>query len=203
MSNIVPERGLIASVCMAVTWEIVTLHVGGWRCSPDIKQATSLKPKSVSAEIFLHPLAHHDPVPSDPVGSPELPGGLIFGQSQTQTWGAQQLLRLLPALLWILQVCHYYKLLSYYCSSLQILRWLRRVRPGQPLQLQHCVSQQLLQRPVHRGLRLQRQLQGESANVITCHVSRVSLWPQVVNHVAACACPAGYSGNAASSCFRL
>ncbi len=93
-----------------------------------------------------------------------------------------------------------YKLLSYYCSSLQILR---RVRPGQPLQLQHCVSQQLLQRPVHRGLRLQRQLQGESANVITCHVSHVSLWPQVVNHVAACACPAGYSGNAASSCFRL
>jgi len=26
---------------------------------------------------------------------------------------------------------------------------------------------------------------------------------KVVNHVAACACPAGYSGNAASSCFRL
>ena len=102
---------------MAVTREIVTLHVGGWRCSPDIKQATFLKPESVSAEIFLHSLPHHEPVPRVPVGSPELPGGLLFGQPQTQTRGAQQLLRLLPALLWILQVDLRSALLLLQCST--------------------------------------------------------------------------------------
>ena len=48
------EASLRLSVfCIAVTREIVTLHVGGWRCSPDIKQATFLKPESVSAEISI------------------------------------------------------------------------------------------------------------------------------------------------------
>ena len=111
------EASLRLSVfCIAVTREIVTLHVGGCRCSPDIKQATFLKPESVSAEIFLHPLSHHEPVPRVPVGSPELPGGLLFGQSQTR--GAlRQLLRLLPALLWILQVDLRSLLLLLQCSA--------------------------------------------------------------------------------------
>ena len=102
--------------CTAVTREIVTLHVGGCRCSPDIKQATFLKPESVSADIFLHPLPHHEPVSRDPVSSPELPGGLLCGQSQTR--GAlRQLLRLLPALLWILQVNLRSPLLLLQCST--------------------------------------------------------------------------------------
>ena len=114
------EASLRLSVfCTAVTREIVTLHVGGCRCSPDIKQATFLKPESVSAEIFLHPLPHHEPVPRVPVGSPELPGGFLFGQSQTQTRGAlRQLLRLLPALLRILQVNFRSPLLLLQCSTL-------------------------------------------------------------------------------------
>ena len=115
------EASLRLSVfCIAVTREIVTLHVGGCRCSPDIKQATFLKPESVSADIFLHPLPHHEPVSRDPVSSPELPGGLLFGQPQTQTRGAQQLLRLLwllPALLWILQVDLRSALLLLQCST--------------------------------------------------------------------------------------
>ena len=103
---------------MAVTREIVTLHVGGWRCSPDIKQATFLMPESVSAEILPHSLPHHEPVPRVPAGSPELPGGFLFGQSQTQTRGAlRQLLRLLPALLWILQVNLRSPLLLLQCST--------------------------------------------------------------------------------------
>ena len=166
------------------------------------KTGHSLKPESVSEEIFLRHLDYH--VTLDRVDPPDGPSGIVPGQSQAQTRAtSQQLLRLLPSLL-RLQVdlgsvspstavfCRYYGEcdLDSHCSySLACYNnYCRDPCIGACGYNANCrVSEPVSQRD---------------------HVSRVSrvtcpCHSQVVNHVAACACPAGYSGNAASSCFKL
>ena len=156
-----------------------------------------LKSESVSEEIFLRHLPHH--VTRDPADPPDVPSGLFPGQSQAQTRATlQQLLRLLPSLL-RLQVnlsrvslftaafCRYYGEcdLDSHCSySLACHNnYCRDPCIGACGYNANCRVSEPVLSPV-------------PCPTCPCH-------PQVVNHVAACACPAGYSGNAASSCFRL
>ena len=61
------------------------------------KTGHSLKPESVSEEIFLCHLPYH--VTLDAVDPPDGPSGLVPGQSQAQSRATQQLLRLLSSLL--------------------------------------------------------------------------------------------------------